>query len=161
VTPDRSNPKRMARHALTGEGAHVATKSVFDGLDWTVAGIRPPGAAHTLFEVLNHMTYWQDWVVHWLAGQSPPVPKHASGGWPGEAAPATRAAWARAVRHFKKGLATLERGCELPPRPRRGGKTGIEMLALTAAHNTYHAGQVVVLRQLAGCWPPPSGGATW
>jgi len=65
------------------------------------------------------------------------------------------------VRGFKKSLATLERGCELPPRPRRRGKTGIEMLALAAVHNSYHAGQVAILRQVLDAWPPPSGGLTW
>jgi uncharacterized damage-inducible protein DinB len=28
-------------------------------------------------------------------------------------------------------------------------------------HNAHHLGQVVVLRQLLGLWPPPSGSYTW
>jgi hypothetical protein len=36
-----------------------------------------------------------------------------------------------------------------------------EQLESFAAHNAYHLGRVVLLRQLMGSWPPPSGGLTW
>ena len=36
-----------------------------------------------------------------------------------------------------------------------------EQLESFAAHNAYHLGRVVLLRQLMGIWPPPSGGLTW
>jgi hypothetical protein len=35
------------------------------------------------------------------------------------------------------------------------------MLQAIASHNSYHAGQVVALRQILAAWPPPSGGLTW
>jgi uncharacterized damage-inducible protein DinB len=35
------------------------------------------------------------------------------------------------------------------------------MAQTMGAHNSYHAGQAVLLRQLLGQWPPPSGGLTW
>jgi hypothetical protein len=30
-----------------------------------------------------------------------------------------------------------------------------------AAHNPHDLGQVVLLRQMLGAWPPPSGSYTW
>ena len=30
-----------------------------------------------------------------------------------------------------------------------------------AQHNAHHLGQVVLMRQLMGEWPPPSGGSNW
>ena len=44
---------------------------------------------------------------------------------------------------------------------KRGMKTPLEMLQTIASHNSYHVGQVVVLRQRLCAWPPPSGGLTW
>ena len=35
-------------------------------------------------------------------------------------------------------------------------KAGI--LRNIASHNTYHLGEIVVLRRLHGAWPPPGGG---
>lgn len=150
----------MARRALTGKDAHVSTSTVFDGLEWTAAGLRPLGAPHTLYELLNHMIYWQDWVLAWLDGQSSATP-HASVGWPGTPAPSSRADWSNAVRHFREGIERLEAHCRARARTRRGRKTPLEMLATIATHNSYHAGQVAFVRQLTGHWPPPSGGLTW
>lgn len=36
-----------------------------------------------------------------------------------------------------------------------------DVRAHVAQHNAHHLGQVVVLRQLLGVWPPPSGSCTW
>ena len=150
------------RNALSGKGAHVETARVFAALDWKTAGARPQGAPQSPYQVLKHMAYWQDWVVNWLDGRKPALPAHASGSWPGGVAPANRIEWETAVRRFRRGLAALERGsgeADLLSGP--GEKSRLEMLRTIAAHNSYHAGQVVLLRQLLGKWPPPSGGLTW
>jgi uncharacterized damage-inducible protein DinB len=44
---------------------------------------------------------------------------------------------------------------------KRAKSSPLQMLHAIAAHNSYHLGQVVVLRQMLGAWPPPSGGLTW
>jgi hypothetical protein len=36
-----------------------------------------------------------------------------------------------------------------------------EQLESLAAHNAYHFGRIVLLRQLRQAWPPPSGGFSW
>ena len=36
-----------------------------------------------------------------------------------------------------------------------------EQLESFAAHNAYHFGRIVLLRQMLGSWPPPSDGLTW
>ena len=41
-----------------------------------------------------------------------------------------------------------------------GDKTVREQLESVAGHNAYHFGRMVLLRQLLGFWPPPSGGDT-
>ena len=36
-----------------------------------------------------------------------------------------------------------------------------ELLLDTTPHNAHHLGQVVLLRQQRGLWPPPAGSYTW
>jgi uncharacterized damage-inducible protein DinB len=154
--------EKLARRALSGKDAHVATKEVFSGLDWQAAGSKPRSVPHSLYQLLKHMSYWQDWVVQWLAGKNPGVPRHASGSWPAEARPSSRRDWDEAVRQFRHGLVELERGCRgADLSSGRGRKSRLEMLHAVGAHNSYHSGQVALLRQLLGTWPPPSGGLTW
>jgi hypothetical protein len=162
MSADGRGLEKLARRALSGKGAHVETKDVFSGLDWDTGGSKPRGASHSVYEILKHMSYWQDWVVEWLKGKDPALPRHASSSWPGSAGPSNRRDWDDAVRQFRRGLVELERGCrgaDLSSGP--GRKSRLEMLHTIGAHNSYHAGQVALLRQLLGNWPPPSGGLTW
>jgi uncharacterized damage-inducible protein DinB len=153
---------RAVGNALSGKGGHVEVKGILDGLDWKVAGTRPGSVPHSLFQILNHLAYWQDWVVKWLDGEKPPIPKHASGSWPGLAAPASSQEWERAVRHFQNGLSDLERRSrESDLFVKNGNKSRLEMFQAIASHNSYHAGQAVFLRRMLDAWPPPSGGITW
>ena len=68
-----------------------------------------------------------------------------------------------ALRHrFLEGLAALEsRADEMDLATPRGPKTVLEMLQLIASHNSYHMGQIALIRRSLGAWPPPGGGASW
>jgi uncharacterized damage-inducible protein DinB len=131
-------------------------------LDWNVVGLRPDGVPHSIFQLLNHLVYWQDWVVNWLDDRNPPIPESAAGSWPGNASPANAEAWEEALERFIGGVDKLNRqACETDPFAKGDGKSRLEMLQTIASHNSYHLGQVVILRQMIGAWPPPSGGLTW
>lgn len=158
----RNMLEKTIGNALSGKGSHVATKTLCAGLGWKAAGARPEGVPHSVFQLLNHMSYWQEWVAKWLDGGNPPVPKHAPGGWPGSVGPANAAEWQRAVRGFRNALAKLDRQSrEADLLTTRGKHSRLGMLQAIASHDSYHAGQIVVLRQILGAWPPPSGGITW
>jgi uncharacterized damage-inducible protein DinB len=112
--------------------------------------------AHTVFQLLNHMVFWQDWVVAWLDGQKPPS---TSGSWRGSDGPATREEWERAVGRFRSGLAELARCAgEGDLLIKRGRTSPLEMLQTAISHTSYHTGQVVMLRQMLGAWPPSPRG---
>jgi uncharacterized damage-inducible protein DinB len=57
----------------------------------------------------------------------------------------------------------LDRQIRCPSRPGVPVRvmTAREQLENLAAHNAYHLGRIVLFRQLAGAWPPPSGGFRW
>jgi uncharacterized damage-inducible protein DinB len=160
---DNPNPLLEAiEKAISGKGAHVATAKIFEGLDWKTAGTRPPGAPHSAFELLGHLSYWQNWALEWLKGGSPKVPKHAAASWPATPAPASAREWQAAVRTFQRGLQQLSREARRRDiLSTRGKYSRLGMIQAIASHNSHHAGQVVLLRQLLGKWPPPSGGVTW
>ncbi|HXH50593.1 MAG TPA: DinB family protein [Terriglobia bacterium] len=154
--------QKAVGNALSGEGAHAATGNLFEGLDWKLAGMRPEGAPHTIFDLIAHMTFWQDWAVKWLDGEKPPVPRHAAGSWPKSPAPASTEDWMKAAKAFRSSLAGLEqRARKIDLLAKRGKNTGLRLLHVIASHNSYHGGQVVFLRKMLGAWPPPSGGLNW
>lgn len=154
--------RKTLADALSGRGAHASTAEVFDGVPWQSAGERPEGARHSLFQVVNHLVYWQEFALRWLDGEKPEIPEHDADSWPGETAPAAPDDWQRSVDRFKAGLAELERRAgESDLIVQLGPKTALEILQVVAAHNSYHAGQAAALRRALGAWPPPGGGLTW
>ena len=154
---------KVLNFSLSGKGAHVEAKAVFDGIDWNLAGVRPKGVKHSIFQLLNHMVYWQEWALQWLENKKPKIPSRASASWTGSVAPASQEEWDEAVKRFNRVLAELNRQSGLGDLFLRRGrqKSRLEMFQTIASHNSYHIGQVVLLRQMLQSWPPPSGGLTW
>ena len=124
------------------------------------------------------MNYWMDYELARIAGENPHYPDKAIESWPVHPSPAadTRAAdrqWLAATRRFTDLLARLARLAESdaaalerkvqnvgsPQSPRES--TVHAMLWQIMAHNSYHAGQIALLRRQAGAWPPERGGDTW
>lgn len=152
TTADAKILTRAIARALSGKSEHSGPAQVFSGLDWKLAGKLPSGATHSVFQLLNHMVFWQDWVVSWLDGKKL---SSTSNSWPGGEAPANEREWQRAVRRFRSGLGELAaRSREADLLFKRGKTSRLEMLETVACHNSYHVGQVVILRQILGVWPP-------
>ena len=84
-----------------------------------------------------------------------------------------REPWKQLCERFFRGVglaaeiagdrAVLEQAVRCPSRPGHPVRimTVREQLESLAAHNAYHFGRVVLLRQLLGAWPPPDGGFQW
>ncbi len=131
-----------------------------------------PGAPHTIYEEVWHLAFWQQITLDWIHGTETPYPLNPAVGFPGESE-TRREGWGPLCRRFLDGCeeaATLARDPDrlgqLVRCPSRPGKpirtmTVREQLESLAAHNAYHLGRVVLLRQLNHAWPPTSGGFTW
>ena len=137
-----------------------------DGLTPELADRRVPGAPHTIAEIVTHLAFWQDWFAGRCDGTGGPMPQSAAIGWP---APEP-GGWEPLRQRFLAGLeriAALGAGDQArrldPPiefPPLAAINVG-EVIVHVAAHNAHHLGQVVLIRQLLGAWPPPAGSYTW
>jgi uncharacterized damage-inducible protein DinB len=157
---------------LTGDSAHTPPAIILEALPDRAAHRALPGAPHTIYQELWHIAFWQQVTLDWVRGIETPYPVHASGGFP---APedAARETWDQLCHRFfstnkeaaaeARDFGRLDVEVRCPSRP--GQPTRImtvrEQLESLGAHNAYHFGRIVLLRQLQGLWPPPSGGFSW
>jgi len=150
---------------LTGEGAHAKARSILEAIELKQLGVRPDVAPHSIYEELWHAVYWQDLFLDAMAGGERVTPPHASDTWPKRQAPEDLKEARELVRSFLEGInkaVTYASSTEDLDKKARGGKSTVRsLLESLLAHNSYHLGRIVLLRQLIGIWPPPSGGDTW
>jgi uncharacterized damage-inducible protein DinB len=158
---------------LYGKGAHADPIGCVEDLSANLASRTLDGFPHSIYQLVNHMNYWMDYELHRIAGACPAYPEHASASWLPNSVPATDADWTKAVALLRdligklaelahSGTQALSR--EVPAagsqQAQRSSTVGA-ILWQVASHNSYHTGQIVMLRRHLSAWPPIAGGDTW
>jgi uncharacterized damage-inducible protein DinB len=166
------------RELVYGKGAHVDPVACLEDISAEMAARTVAGYPHSIWQIVEHMNYWMDYDLGKVAGENRPYPDKAIESWP--AYPSSAAGsrpvdeqWQATTRRFTDLLGRLARLAESdaaelerkvqnvgsPKTPRES--TVHAMLWQIAAHNSYHAGQIALLRRQFGAWPPRRGGDTW
>jgi len=158
---------------LDGKGAHAGPLACVEDLSAELAGSRVSGFPHSIWQILRHLNYWMDYELHRIDGQRVPYPASAAESWPAESTPADETEWHAEVLRFRKqvqalaglansGAEVLARPVEITTPSHAQMSNSIEaVLWQTVAHNSYHVGQIVLLRRALNAWPPQGGGDTW
>jgi len=158
--------------ALTADSAFAPPPHILEGVPEELAHRRQTGAPHSIYEELWHVAFWLRVSLDWANGIETPVPVHASEGFP-TAAQIVAESWSELRERFLRDLeqaAVLTRDpvrlkqpirCPSLPGVATRVMTVEEQLESLSAHDAYHLGRIVLLRQMAGAWPPASGGFTW
>lgn len=143
---------------LTGGHAHATFEQAVKGLPAELQAKRPKGAEHSPWEILEHLRIAQSDILEFSRDPKHESPKWPEGYWPESKAPADDRAWDKSVRAFKKDLNEM---CELVQNaktdlfskiPHGDGQTILREALLTADHNAYHIGELVLVRRLLGAW---------
>ena len=157
---------------LIGNSVAAPPAHIIEGLEDAAAQKRVKCAPHTIYEELWHAAFWQQLAMEWMAGTESPYPTHNAETFP-TLSDMLRETWSALCDRFLTeaqraasvagGLEQLDRRvwCTSKPGLPSREKSIRDLLESTAAHNQYHLGRIVLLRQLLSSWPPPSGGDTW
>jgi uncharacterized damage-inducible protein DinB len=165
--------ERTLIELLYGKGAHANPLECLEGLSAELAGRRIDGFPHSIWQLVSHMNYWMDYELHRIREEAPPYPEHAAGSWLLDSAPRDEVRWKEAVSSFAGligRLATLAESDSqvlsrdvTPAHPQQAKQSSSVKAVLwqTMAHNSYHVGQIAMIRRCLGAWPPLGGGDTW
>ncbi len=156
-----SEEKELREHVLallTGGQAHATFDAAVRNLPAELRGKRPRGAEHSPWEVLEHMRIAQWDILEFSRNPQHVSPKWPEGYWPAKRAPKDDKEWSASVRAFRRDLKAMcdqveNEGTDLYARiPHGTGQTILREALLTADHNAYHLGELVLLRRLLGAW---------
>ncbi len=146
---------------LTGGGEFVPPERLLGDLTEEQALPMPPGSAYSIAGIVAHMRFWQDRNIARARGESLPRPEHLNDTFPVPVA----GEWAASRAAFLSGLdacsqVAAEKAGETSP-DRSDASLGYDLAECPALHSAYHYGQIAMLRQLQGLWPPEGGDDAW
>jgi hypothetical protein len=148
---------------LIAKAAFAKPANIIKDIPLELATNRPHGLPHSLYEELWHIDYWLRFSLADIRGEQPKLPKHSSEAFPTDNATLSEAEWQKLVdgvlENLKAAATLADNEAELARRFREG-KMVRDELAIIAAHNAYHFGRMVMLRQLLGIWSSQLGD-TW
>jgi uncharacterized damage-inducible protein DinB len=167
----------MSSRALTellhGKGAHADPLAVVEDLPAALAARSIQGFPHSIGQLVFHMNYWMDYERLRVRGEKPHYPAHNSESFPPAPSPGDAEEWDRLRQHFAGLLADFaalaKSSAEQMQRQIETVHEGDKKVAGTlegvlwqmVAHNSYHVGQIAMIRRMLGAWPPPGGGDSW
>jgi hypothetical protein len=143
---------------LRGGGAHVTFDDAVKGLPVASRGKRPRGAAHSPWEILDHMRVAQWDILEFSRDPKHVSPKWPDDYWPKKPAPPNAKSWAAAIKSFHSDLESMcalisDESIDLfAPIPHGDGQTLLREALLVADHNAYHLGELIIVRRLLGTW---------
>jgi hypothetical protein len=143
---------------LRGNDAHTDFDTAIAGLPPQLRGARADGAPHTPWQLLEHMRIAQWDILEFSRNPNHVSPKFPEEYWPSSDAPANDAAWKKSLAAFRADLKAIEELVVDPSTdlfaaiPHGEGQTIFREALLVADHNSYHLGQLILLRRLLGAW---------
>jgi DinB family protein len=139
---------------LRMKGAHVTLHEAVTDFPAALCGVKPPGAPHSAWQLLEHMRLAQEDILDFSRNAEYKEKTFPNDYWPAEDAPPNDSAWDDSVRQFQhdlkemQGLVADTKHDLLAAIPHTKGQTLLREALLVADHNAYHLGQLMFLRKM-------------
>src|SRR5213594_1994294 len=144
---------------LLGKGnAHVTFQDAIAAWPPALRSAKPASQPFTPWRLLEHIRISQWDIVAFTQSAKHVSPEWPAGYWPPGDAPPDAAAWDKSVAQVERDLRTMERLVTdaktdlFAVIPHGTGQTVLREALLLADHNSYHVGQLVLLRRLLGLY---------
>jgi hypothetical protein len=164
--PSRSRSRPVAERMLRDQlvdllrkgHAHIAFADAIADWPRALRGAKPPGQPFSPWRLLEHIRITQWDILEFTKSAAHVSPPWPTGYWPEGDVPPDDTAWDRSVAQVKRDRRAMERivmhpGTDLFARiPHGSGQTVLREALVLADHNSYHLGQLLVLRRLLGAY---------
>jgi uncharacterized damage-inducible protein DinB len=159
--PEASRLIDQFKRAHDGDPWHGSpVKAILEGVTAGQAARKPADGAHSIWELVLHLTAWRNEVARRAKGE--PAAEPVAGDWPAIGDP-TPARWTAALAALDESHANLVRAVRgmsddqlLEPtndprnQPLGTGVSYYELLHGIVQHDAYHAGQIAILKKVLG-----------
>lgn len=151
---DESALRDQLARFLDWDSAHLRFDDAVKDFPPEKRGIRPPGAPHSAWELLEHLRIGLWDIVEFSRDARHVSPPWPAGYWPATPAPPTETAWDESIAAYRAALRALaamanDGSNDLYARiPHGDGQTLLREILVAGDHNAYHLGQLVMVRRM-------------
>ena len=148
---------------LRGRGAHMPVQQALADFPMDRINEKFPNGTYSSWALLEHLRLTQLDILDYCRNPNYTPRPHPEGYWPARDAVATAADWARTCEVFLSDLDELIAIVEDPETdlytkiPWGGEHTILREILIIADHNSYHVGELAIMRQVMRTWPEGRG----
>lgn len=153
--------RKQLKALLDGGQAHASFEDAIKDVPVKLRGAVPEGLPYSAWQLLEHMRIAQRDILDFsrnMEGGYRPL-KWPDDYWPKEAVPPNATAWQASVTQIRQDRAAFEKLLEsvddaglIEPFAWGDGQNLLRETFLIASHESYHLGELIVLRRLLGAW---------
>ncbi len=154
---------KLVNTGLFKRTSHLPVNESLEGLSIESCSRKIEGYEHTIWQLIKHLTYWQDLGLKYIIDPEMAWPDSPEAGWAFPDGPFSDEELDDEIKILIEGLKKII-ACFEKFETDDGDEAQLKRVSelyMVVPHTSYHLGQIVLLRQLAGNWPPPSGGYQW
>ena len=143
---------------LKNADAHVSFDDAVKDIPFEDLGKKPNNLPYSIWQIVEHIRIAQFDILDFSRNENYKERNWPADYWPKETAPETEAAWQQSLAQIDSDLTSFINFLQDPrsdifkPFPHGTGQTLLREALLIADHNSYHTGEIVVIRRLLGTW---------
>lgn len=138
--------------------AHISLDKALENVPFDVLGERPDNLPYSIWQIIEHIRIAQWDILEFSRDANHVSPEWPEGYWPKETAPQSQDAWQKCVEKIKTERSSFielieNAGDDLfKPFEHGNGQSLLKEALVLADHNSYHCGEIIVIRRLLNAW---------
>ncbi len=152
---------RILIGAISGKNAHLSINKALSGLKLDISGKKVINTPYTIWQLLNHINYWQDKFLQKMEGKEVSFNINWVEGWEESLNAANQETLDREIEYL---LSSIEKASDIllsecdKVKPHKYYQDKFDVLQTMASHISYHLGELIILRRMFGAWDAPTVG---
>jgi len=150
--------RQYLQKILDWEDSHMNFFAAVRDVPPDMRGKIPDGLPYSVWQLMEHIRLSQKDILNFCTNPDYREQNWPEDFWPKSLEPPNQEAWEESIAGFQRDMEKLKKlaadeNLDLSAKiPHGSGQTYLRELLLTADHNAYHIGQIIVLRRLLGIW---------
>lgn len=143
---------------LDKESSHVSLEKALKDIPFNLLGKKPNSLPYSIWQLAEHIRISQFDILEFSRNPEYQSPEWPKGYWPSETMPKSEDEWKKCIQQIKKDRASfielLKTNSDYLFEPFKygDGQTLLREALVLADHNSYHTGEIIILRRLLDNW---------